>query len=938
MDKNHIIVLALLACMGQTAAAQQDTTDYKAQPVDVGANVNFTREQSTAAVSVISNETLNRRSTVNISNSVLGQGLGLVSLQNSASYPTLANPTFYVRGLQSLSGSAPLVLVDGIERSMAYLSPDEVESVSVLKDAAAVALYGYKGANGAILVTTKRGKSHTKTIRFNLDHAINTLANKPKFADAYTYANAMNEARANDGLSPRYNEAELQAFKNGNLPDYYADTDWLGETFRNTSVTNKLTGEFVGGGDKFRYYTMLNLIYDNGFVKEPDANEGYSTNQKYVKGNLRMNFDMDLTPTTLLKANILGFLSETNLPGNNVNLWDMVYGLPSAAYPAVTGATTFGGNATWDGTVNPVGQSRGAGYFKNHARGLYADLTLRQNLDAWTKGLNAQMRIGYDNVNNIYENHSKTYKYTSNTLDLTRWDGGEVEEAMVKSYTGGTESALGTDANTNSFARRLHVDLSMDHSAQWGDHALFSQLKWDYEFQDQNGINSTVYRQNISLYEHYGYMQKYFADLALVYSGSSRLAPGSKWNFSPTISAAWVVSGENFMQNIAWVNFLKLRASAGMINADYLPGNSWTYYVQQYGQSGGTYPFNSGWASEFGRTYLDRMASQRLGHEKAYKYNLGIDATLFKGLDVTVEGYINRRSDIWVETDGKYTAMIGQDAPYEPDGKVKSYGFELGLDYRNKIGALTYNVGGNFSINKNKILEQDEEPRLYENLVQTGNPLSQLYGMKAIGFFKDEADIAASKPQTFSPVRPGDIKYADVNNDGVVDANDIVKIGYSTVCPEIYYSFHLGMEYKGFGVYALFQGTGRYSAMLNAKSMYAPLVGNTTISDYYYENRWTADRQDAMFPRLSSESNANNYRNNTVFLADRSFLKLRNLEVYYNLPANLFAKTKAVKGVKVYVRGADLFSVDHLDVSDPEAYGVTSPLTRNVSAGVSVTF
>lgn len=239
---------------------------------------------------------------------------------------------------------------------------------------------------------------------------------------------------------------------------------------------------------------------------------------------------------------------------------------------------------------------------------------------------------------------------------------------------------------------------------------------------------------------------------------------------------------------------------------------------------------------------------------------------------------------------------------------------------------------------RNKILEQDEEPRLYGNLVQTGNSLSQLYGYKAIGFFKDEADIASSPTQTFSTVKPGDIKYEDVNGDGVIDANDLVKIGYSTVCPQIYYNLHLGLEYKGFGFYALFQGTGRYSAMLNTKSMFAPLVGNTTISNYYYENRWTSSHTDAKFPRLSSESNSNNYRNNTVFLCDRSFFKLRNLELYYTLPQKLFANSKSIKGAKVYIRGVDLFSIDHFDVLDPEAYGASSPLTRNVSAGVSVTF
>lgn len=941
MKTNNIFVsvLAGVLLMPSAIYAQEDTTAYAKQKIDVGANVSFTREQSTASASVITNETLNRRSSINLSNSILGQGLGLVSIQNSSSYNTLSNPTFYVRGLQSLSGSTPLILVDGIERSMNNLSPEEVENVTILKDAAAVALYGYKGANGAILVTTKRGKADSQQVRFNFDHSINTFAYKPKFADAYTYASALNEARANDGLSARYNDNELAAFQNQSLPDYYANTDWMGETFRNHSVTNNLTGEFSGGGQKFRYYTMLNLLYNNGFIKEPNTNDGYSTNQKYVKGNMRINLDIDMTPTTLLKVNLLGYLSETNLPGSNVDLWSMVYGLPSAAYPATTGANTYGGNSTWAGTVNPVGESRGAGYYKNHTRGLLSDVTLRQDLKSWLPGLAAQARVAYDNVNNIYEDHSKTFAYSSKTLDQTLWTGGDVDETTMSTlYTGGTESSLGTDANTNSFSRRLHFDVSADYQGNWNNSSLYAQLKYDYEFQDQNGINSTIYRQDISLYGHYGYKQRYFLDLAFVESGSSRLAPKSKWSFSPTISGAWVISKESGLEDSEWIDFMKLRASAGIINADYLPNSTWTYYVQQYSTSGGTYPFSSGWSSDFGRTYLGRMATQTLGHEKAYKYNIGLDATLFHGLDVTLEGYLQNRTDIWVDTDGKYSDMIGQDSPYEPDGKVRSWGLELGLDYHKTAGDLTYTIGGNFSYNRNKILEQDEEPRLYDNLVQTGNSLNQLYGYKAIGFFKDEDDIANSPTQTFSTVKPGDIKYEDVNGDNIIDANDMVKIGYSTVCPEIYYNLHLGLEYKGLGFYAMFQGTGRYSAMLNTKSMFAPLVGNTTISQYYYENRWTPDNQDAKFPRLSSESNSNNYRNNTVFLCNRSFFKLRNLEVYYNLPKSIFENSKSIKGAKVYLRGVDLFSIDSFDVLDPESYGAESPLTRNICMGVSVTF
>ena len=909
---------------------------YAAQSIDVGANANFSREQSTSAVSVITSESTNKRSAKNIGNSILGQGSGLISLQNSGNYAGI-NPTFYIRGMQSLDGNTPLFVVDGIERDIQYISAEEVESVSVLKDAAATALYGYKGANGVVLITTKRGKFNSKEIKVNLDHAINFMAHKPKFVDAQTYAKAMNEAYANDGFeNPRYTQEEVDAFGSGKYPYLYPNVNWVDETFRNHSVTNMLNASFTGGGEKFKYYALLDLQYDNGFVKNPDTHEGYSTNNKYVKGNLRMNMDMILSKNTTMKVNLLGVLAESNAPGSSAKLWDMVYSLPSAAFAVKGEDGKWGGNSTWAGTVNPVAQSQDAGYSRNHNRGIYTDLTIRQELPAVLKGLAVQGRIAYDHFSNIYENYSKTYVYGSPTV--ADWLNGEPQ--LGKAFTGGSESDLGASISTNSFSRRFHIDASADYQNTFGAHSIYSQLKYDYEFSDEFAINSTLYRQNISWYTHYGLLDRYFLDLALVESGSNRLAPGSKWALSPTVSAAWVLSKENFMKNLNWVDFLKLRASYGIIQTDILPESGWMYYMQQYQTTGGTYPFNSGFQSDFGRTYLDAIATSDLTREKAAKFNAGVDATLFGGLDFSFDGFYQRRSNIWVSTAGKYSSELGVDAPYEGDGIVDSWGWEASLDYNKQIGDVKFNIGANIDYYRSQIKEQDEAPKLYPNLVSTGHRVSQLFGYKAIGFFKDQADIDASKPQLLgSTPRPGDIKYEDVNGDGQIDTNDKTAIGYSTVAPEIYYNIHLGVEWKGLGVDAMFQGTGRYSGVLSTKSMYKPLVGNTTISQYYYDNRWTPETAStAKFPALSSTSNANNYNTNTLWMFDRSFFKLRNIEVYYNFPKAMLAKTKLLNAAKLYVRGVDLFSFDHLDESDPEVFGATNPLNRSIVAGLSVTF
>lgn len=349
MKRNHIYVLMAMAGMGLPAMAQSDDKEqtvfdnnYLDQTVDVGADVSVPLSESTASVSVITNKTVDKRGARNIGNSIIGQGVGLQSLRKGGVYAS-SNPTMYVRGLQSLSGSSALVLVDGIERSIDNISPEEVESVSILKDAAATALYGYKGANGVILITTKRGVANSKSIKVTYDHEFNNLTNKPRFIDGPTYAMAMNEARANDGLGAKYSDEEIAAFKNGNYPYYYPNVDWVNEVFRNHGVTNKYGVEFRGGATKFRYYTLVNLVSDKGFIKEPFLNDGYSTQDKYVRGNLRVNLDFELTKSTKMKANIFGTLDEQSKPGSGSDIWASIYTIPSAAYPIKDAYGNWGG-------------------------------------------------------------------------------------------------------------------------------------------------------------------------------------------------------------------------------------------------------------------------------------------------------------------------------------------------------------------------------------------------------------------------------------------------------------------------------------------------------------------------------------------------------------------------------------------------------------------
>ena len=955
-------MLTLLAGAGLPAVAQTDSTaltgnQFADQVIEVGANKDFTRAQSTAAVSVITNRDVNKRSAKDIGNSILGQGNGLVSLSGTGTYFE-QNPTFYVRGLQSLGTSTPLILVDGVERDLSIVSPDEVDHVSILKDAAAVALYGYKGANGAILITTKRGQYNSQNIRVTYDHLFNFQANRPKFVNGATFANAMNEALANEGSAARYSQEEINAFQNGNYPYQYPSVNWVDETFRKNGATNKLAVEFSGGGERFRYFTMVNLLSDKGFIKNYGETDGYSTQDKYVRGNLRTNLDIDLTPTTMLKVNMLGVLSEMSQPSGAVavgssastatgmysdlqanSLWNMVYSIPSLAFPVKNENGEWGGSATYSGVNNPVAQSAGAAYWKIHERALFADMTLNQDLKYWTPGLSLTARLGYDTYSTLYEDHSMTFVYGN-------YPSTGVVGSKGDYWSSGTPGTMSKNYGTVDWARRLIFSAGFNYDRTFAEkHYVYGQLRYDYEWQNTTGSTGyTIFRHTGSFLGHYGYDNRYIGEVALVYAGSNRLAPGTKWNLSPTVSAAWVISNENFLKDNPVVNFLKLRASAGLINADYLPGdNVWTYWTQSYSQGSsatGSYPFGAGYDVVYANTTLGQIATINPSHEKAYKYNVGIDATLFGGLNAELDVYMQQRKDIWVSGEGAYTALIGFDAPYINDGKVNSKGFELSLDYTKTLGELTFNVGGSFNYNKNEIKEQAEEPKAYDNLVETGNPLQSTYGLIALGLFKDQTDIDNSPAQTFSTVRPGDIKYKDVNGDGVIDANDKTKIGYSAYAPEIFYNIHAGAEYKGIGINLMFQGVGRYTANLSAKGMYWPLLNSTSLSQEYYDGRWSPSNPDAdaKYPRLTTTSNANNYQTSTFWQRDRSFLKLRNVEVYYNLPKTLMAKTNFVKTAKVYVRGVDLFCFDHMDDADPESYGVTNPLNKSVVAGVQLSF
>ena len=908
--------------------------DYSSEKVNYGFGLQQTNAESTGAVSTVYAENIDKSSAFSIGNSLYGNVLGLTTMQ-STGVVWEQMPSMYIRGLKTLNGNNGILLVvDGLERdnnwqALKYITPEEVESVSVLRDAAALALYGYRGVNGVVNIVTKRGKYDTREINFSYDHAFNYMTRKPELADAYTYASALNEALTNDGKQVRYSQNELNAFKNGTSPYLYPNVNWWEEVFRDRGASDIATLSFRGGSTKMRYYTMMNLQNNRGFIKNFDTNADYSTQEKYSKANFRTNLDIDLSPKTKMQANIMGILNEFSRPGmGSDNLISKLYQLPSAAFPIRTESGLWGGNTTWGENWNPVALTEGRAYSKGHTRGLYADMSLRQDLSSLTKGLGASVRIGYDNLASYWENHTKGYKY--GMASVASWENGL--PIAGEEITGGKDTEMSGDSKLDWQYRAFNFQMNVDWQRQFGVHSLYSMLLYTYKYDNAKGINNTFYRQNAGWYTHYGFKNRYFADFTLMASASNLLAPDHRWNVSPTVGLAWLISNEKFMQSQNVVDFLKLRASFGMLNTDNIPGNG--YWNETVGGGNG-YPINNNFGGD-GGWHEGRLASVNGTTEKAYKYNAGVDATLFKGLTLTVDGFYERRSDIWVSSDGQNSAVLGASGSYVNAGIVDSWGTEIGANYYKKMGNVELNLGGTFTYNRSKIIEMLEEPAAYDYTRSTGNPVGQIFGLQAIGYFVDQADIDNSLPQQFGPVKAGDIKYKDMNGDKVINSDDRVAMGYNSTCPEIYYSFSLGLEWKGLGFSAQFQGVGNYTAILSG-TYYHPLVDNTTISNYVYRNRWTPETPNARFPRLTTETVDNNLQTSSLWLADRSFLKLRNCEVYYKLPSSWLNRFW-VKNAKVYVRGVDLLCFDSIDQLDPEAMNNSYPATRSIHVGLTVGF
>lgn len=899
--------------------------------VSTNRGIKRTLNNQTQAVSVLSGEKIGKNSTPDISNALYGLLPGLTVQQNT-SYES-DGATLSIHGKM---GRGPLIVVDGVPRNLEYLNSVEVESVSVLKDGPATALWGTRGASGVIMVTTKRGQYNERDIDVNYTYGMGIPVNQPEFVDSYTYALMKNEALYYDGLPLQYDQSALEAFRTGSNTDLFPNVDWLDEAQRSHSVNNQFNISFRGGGNKLRYYTLINYKNDYGLLDKSWSKtftERYNSQMRKYDLNARMNLDVDVTPYTKVALSMFGLLREQNRPNTSeTNIYQSLYNTPSSAFPVQTSTNKWGGDEMFK--KNPIAQIADVGYYKTNRRLLQSSLRIQQDLSVWTKGLNAEVGISYDNDAVFQETGSKNYEYEINT---PVWLPATGQYEARKDVRGDNSALSVTNTGLNSQFIRLVIDGKVGYDRAFGLHGVSGTLQYRQESYTPMGRNKTIKRQSYIFTGGYNYADKYMLDVVVNRAGTSLLSKGDKFRTYPAVSAGWVISNEEFMQNQSVVDFLKLRASWGR------SGNDGIEYEldRRYWISSGGGTFKNppvGYPGIIAGT----LPVSNLTIEMADKYDVGVDMHLFNKLSLTADAYYDQRKNMLVSGENMYSAVIGTGIPQQNIGKMNAKGVDLGLTWEDKVNKdFSYYVGGTFSWVKTEIEENGEGYQPYDYLSKKGNRVGQCYGLEAIGYFNDWEDINNSPQQLFSDVRPGDVKYKDQNGDNRIDDYDIVPIGYSTTVPGIYYGLNLGFEYKGFGVDMVFQGLGQFSQMLNVRSVYWPMRnGNSNLTEWYLKDkiRWTEETKDiANVPRLTTLDNSNNFRSSTQWLENGAYFKLRNLNIYYNLPEKWTKEMKMDK-CQVYVRGNNLFSLDHIKYMNCEDFTVNYPDMTSVYVGLNINF
>lgn len=892
------------------------------------------REFLTASVSVIAGDVMKNLPGSN-RNNVLGGRLTGLTVQQGNGLPGVENSTLYVRGLNSLSSNSALLVVDGYPRENAsYLNPEDIESVSVLKDAAATSIYGMRGGAGIVLITTKRGIESPLTINVNTSYGLKEPTFMPNYLNSAQYAYLYNEASRNDGGTNVYSPADLEGYQNGSNPYDYPDVNWSNRFLNNVNSSQRYNLSARGGTDRIKYFASMAYDLHSGIYNTDADRNTYNTNHEFDNYYLRTNVDVQVSTNLQAKLDVGVQQKEFNFPGNSAqstgNIISTLYGLPPNAHPIFNADSSLAGTSQY--TNNPYGLINESGYSRRTTRASDVVFTLSQNLGQLTEGLSARGSVSFDS----YFSH-----------DIRRHKGFYVYEGSLENERGVNDPS--EQVNQSSFSgnqRTFDLQLGLDYQRTFGLHDLNSRVFInEYTFSAEGPELPRVYRGLMGRV-NYIYNNRYIADFSFAWQGSEQLGDNNRYIFYPALSVGWILTEEAFLNESTAINFLKLRASHGRSGND----RDIAYFQKQsfFEVIGSSYQFGTNLHSYRGfREGL--IGSPNIRPSSTSKSNIGLDAELFGNrVSLTGDFFYEKTTDI-ITSLNRISGLLGAPSTITSNaGSVENKGVEMSLRYGNfGRSEFQYSIGANISYAKSKIIDMQERLYAHDYNYRTGHPVGTRFGLEAIGFFYDEEDIINSPDQSaYGTARPGDLKYRDVNGDGVVDEDDVVRIGNSWM-PQVLFGATLNLSYKGIDFSALLEGVTGTETFLANYAYYDFYPGGTGNLMEHHLDRWAYDpdlgidtRETAAYPRLSLQGENTNSKqpNSTFWLRDGSYLRVKSIELGYNLPAGIL-ESIALRNVRVFATVYNAFTFSEIDVVDPEVgNGAVFPIQRMMNFGINLQF
>lgn len=922
----HIVGLSLITLplwsMRVTAqtTAEDPATDSSAQMQLITYGKRSKRSIS-SSVSTITGADVEKNTVFSLGNALYGKMPGLIVDQNSGE-PGNDLPGLTVRGVQTFGfARAPLVLVDGFIRDLNSVSVFDIESISVLKDASATAMYGIQAANGVVLVKTKSGKQGKSKLTVDYTSGFQSPTRLPEFYGSAAFAEMYNQALANDKLPALYSAADIEGYKAGSS-SLYPNVDWIGETVGKNAPIHTLNLSSSGGNRYAQYYVSLGYLYNTGIYKNTRLNEGYSTNSDLNRINFRSNIDVQVLKDLTLRLNLGGQINDINAPRMATSdIWNRLYEYPTHLFPVFAQPGMLGGTSSFPD--NPFGYINNRGYRNIHNRFFQSDLEVKYNLNRYVNGLEMGARVGFDNFYTVTDGWSRTFSVFQFTKDPVT--GAPIMSAPIGNSTNLSYNSPFSEAQN----RRGTAEIYLSYKKKINQNHALEFLTLYNQTRQIVGRENPFNMQSVNSRLHYAYKDKWYTDLTVSYGGTEAFAKGSRFGLFPALSSAYVLVDQQKDKD-AFLNFLKVRASAGMVASSNV-GTRFGFRELYVG--GGSYFFGN---TNAGASMITEgvTANPNLSFEKSYQYETGFDARLFNQLDLSVAVFQQNRTNILTSQSTLIPALYGGVLPNVNRGEVRNRGVELALLWKKQFRNAGFFARFNMSIIRDKVMEMAEEivPAGSEYFYRKGSPVFYTYGLESIGFFSSEEDIANSPRQMFGPVQPGDLKYRDRNNDGVINNYDVGPIGNGTV-PAKEFGFELGFNIHRFDFQVMLQGQfDRNINLANYGNLFFPLRSSPKISTFV-QNPWTKDNSaTATYPRLSTLENANNYRTSTFWLRNGDFVKVRSVELGYNfhLP---FLKKNSTEMSRIFVRGMNLFTIDTFRYSDPENVS-GYPTMRSLNVGL----